>query len=283
MFADLHLHSLFSDGTFTPEEVVRHGQAKGLAVLALTDHDTMEGCPRMENACAAAGLEFVPGAELTAELDGQELHLLGYCLEPESALLIEEMAKFQNVRQDRIREMVARLNHLGIPLDPEAVFKLANCRSPGRPHVGRALVEAGFCATQDEAFDRFLKRNRPAWVPKFKMSAPETIELIHRTGGVAVLAHPGLNRSDEVIPLLVEAGLDGLECYHTKHSLSAAERYVALAEQHHLLITGGSDCHGLNKGRPMIGAIKLPYSHVEELKEAVNTIRSANHLAAHKA
>jgi 3',5'-nucleoside bisphosphate phosphatase len=283
MFADLHLHSVFSDGTFTPEEVARHGQAKGLAVLALTDHDTMEGCGRMAQACAAAGLEFVPGAELTAELDGQELHLLGYYLEPECALLIEEMAKFQNVRQDRIREMVARLNHLGIPLDPEAVFKLANCRSPGRPHVGRALVEAGFCTSQDEAFDRFLRRNKPAWVPKFKMSAPETMDLIHRAGGVAVLAHPGLNRSDDVIPPLVEAGLDGLECYHTRHSLSAAERYVALAEQHDLLITGGSDCHGLNKGRPLIGSIKLPYQHVQQLRQAVNAQRSLHHLTALKA
>lgn len=280
MFADLHLHSVFSDGTFTPEEVVRHGQAKGLTVLALTDHDTMEGCPRMAAACAAAGMEFVPGAELTAELDGQELHLLGYYLDADSPVLTEEMAKFQNVRQDRIREMVARLNHLGIPLQAEAVFKLANCRSPGRPHVGRALVEAGFCTSQDEAFDRFLKRNRPAWVPKFKMSAPETIDLIHRAGGVAVLAHPGLNRSDDVIPPLVEAGLDGLECYHTKHSLCATERYVALAEQHRLLITGGSDCHGLNKGRPLIGSIKLPYQHVQDLREAVNARRAACHLAA---
>jgi predicted metal-dependent phosphoesterase TrpH len=274
MFADLHLHSVLSDGTFTPEELAARGRDKGLAVLALTDHDTLEGCPRMAAACRAAGLEFIPGTELTAELDGQELHLLAYYIDTDSQELLQEMAKFQEVRQNRIREMVARLNNLGIPLQAEAVFRLANCRSPGRPHVGRALVEAGVCASQDEAFDRFLKRNRPAWVPKFKMSAPETIQLIHRAGGVAVLAHPGLNRSDEVIPGLVEAGLDGLECYHTKHPPATVEYYVAMAEGHRLLITGGSDCHGMNKGKPLIGTIKLPYSHVQELKDAAQIRRA---------
>jgi predicted metal-dependent phosphoesterase TrpH len=274
MFADLHLHSAFSDGTFAPEEVAQLGKDRGLTVLALTDHDTVEGCARMAAACARLELEFIVGTELTAEMDGSEIHILGYYLEADSPMLLSEMGKFQNVRQDRIREMVARLNELGIPLVAESVFRLANCRSPGRPHVGRALVEAGFCHTQDEAFERFLKRNRPAWVPKFKMSATETIDLIHRAGGVAVLAHPGLNRSDDVIPPLVEAGLDGLECYHTKHSPSTSEYYENLAEQHHLLITGGSDCHGLNKGRPLIGTIKLPYGHVLALREAANRRRS---------
>lgn len=244
-----------------------HGHRAGLSVLALTDHDTVEGCARAAAACALNGLEFIAGTELTAELDGHELHLLGYCIDTESDALLRGMAQFQEVRQNRIREMVARLNDLGIPLDANSVFKLANCRSPGRPHVGRALVQAGLCSSQDEAFDRFLKRNRPAWVPKFKMSAQDAIELIHRAGGAAVLAHPGLNRTDDIIPELVGAGLDGLECYHTKHSPATSMHYVELAEHHRLLITGGSDCHGLNKGKPLIGTIKLPYLHIKELKE----------------
>src|SRR5713101_10129651 len=124
-----------------------------------------------------------------------------------------------------IREMVARLNQVNVPLTAEAVFTLANCRAPGRPHVARALVQAGLCGRLDEAFERFLKKNRPAFVPKFKMSAADAIALIHDAGGVAVMAHPGLNRSDEVIPGMVEAGLDGIECFHSKHSPSASERY----------------------------------------------------------
>src|SRR5437899_11780036 len=125
--------------------------------------------------------------------------------------------------------MVSRLNSVSVPLSAEEVFALANCRSPGRPHVARALVKAGFCSSLDEAFERFLKKNRPAWVPKFKMSAAQAIDLVHDAGGVAVLAHPGLNRIDDVIPAMVEAGLDGIECFHSKHSTATAEHYLRIA------------------------------------------------------
>jgi 3',5'-nucleoside bisphosphate phosphatase len=265
--ADLHLHTFFSDGTYSPEELVGHAKRHGLGALALTDHDTVEGCERAQRACAAAGIEFIPGTELTAEQDGEEIHILGYLMDLQNPRLLAEIATFQKVRQNRVREMVSRLNQMQIPLAAEAVFTLANCRSPGRPHVARALVAAGHCGNLDEAFDRFLKKNRPAWVPKFKMSAADGIELIHQAGGVAVLAHPGLNRSDEVIPGMAEAGLDGIECFHTKHSTSTAEHYLELADRFELLVTGGSDCHGMSKGKPLIGTIKLPYQHVEKLKE----------------
>jgi predicted metal-dependent phosphoesterase TrpH len=266
MFADLHLHTNFSDGTFTPAELAREGRRLGFAALALTDHDTTEGCGPMAAACGAEGIEFIAGTELTAEWNGTEVHLLGYLIDASSQDLRSEMARFQAVRQDRIREIVARLNRLGIPLETEAVFKLANCRSPGRPHVARALVAAGLCANLDQAFERFLKVNRPAWVPKCRVSAPEGIQLIHRAGGVAVMAHPALNGTDQLIPELVEAGLDGIECFHTKHSRQAARRYLDIAARHGLLVTGGSDCHGVSKGRPLIGRIKLQYHHVERLK-----------------
>lgn len=268
-FADLHLHTNFSDGTYTPEELTGRARELKFAALALTDHDTVEGCARMAVACREENIEFVPATELTAELDGIELHLLGYFVDTGNRRLLAEMEKFQNVRQNRIREMVSRLNQLNVPLSADSVFALANCRSPGRPHVGRALVMGGFCASLDEAFERFLKKNRPAWVPKFKISALDAIELIHQAGGLAVMAHPGLNRSDEIIPDLVAAGLDGIECFHTKHTASTSEHYVRLATQHGLLITGGSDCHGLSKGKPLIGTVRLPYEHVEKLKEAV--------------
>ena len=266
MFADLHLHTQFSDGTYSPEELVSQARLHGLSAIALTDHDTVEGCERTARACEAAGIEFVPGTELTAEQDGNELHILGYLFDIENPRLLTEVAKFQAVRQNRIREMVARLNQAHVPLSAESVFALANCRAPGRPHVARALVAAGLCATLDEAFERFLKKNRPAFVPKFKMSAAQAIELIHHAGGAAVMAHPGLNRTDEVIPGMVEAGLDGIECFHTKHSTATSEHYLEIAERFGLLVTGGSDCHGLSKGKPLIGSIKLPYQHVARLR-----------------
>lgn len=266
MFADLHLHTLFSDGTYTPEQLVAQASRLGFSAVALTDHDTVEGCFRTALACQAAGLEFFPGTELTAEQEGHEIHILGYCFDTEDERLLGEIQKFQTVRQNRIREMVARLNLLDVPLEADAVFALANCRSPGRPHVARALVKAGLCDDLDEAFDRFLKKNRPAWVPKFKMSATHAIELIHQAGGVAVMAHPGLNRTDEVIPAMVEAGLDGLECFHTKHSSSTSTHYLNMAEYYGLLVTGGSDCHGASKGKPVMGGVKLPYHFVEKLK-----------------
>ena len=162
--------------------------------------------------------------------------------------------------------MVARLQQSRVPLEAEAVFELAKCRSPGRPHVARALVQAGLCSSLDEAFERFLKKNRPAWVPKFKISASDAIDLVHKAGGVAVLAHPGLNRCDEVIPGMAEAGLDGIECFHTKHSTATSAHYLKIADRFQLLVTGGSDCHGMSKGRPLIGSVKLPYPYVEKLR-----------------
>ena len=265
MFADLHLHTYFSDGNFTPEELATLGKLHGLAAMALTDHDTVEGCARMAAACRQEGIEFITGTELTAEQDGVELHLLGYAMDVENGKLLSESARFQTVRQERIREMAARLNAMGVPLQAEAVFAIANCRSPGRPHVARALVQAGLCKNLDEAFDRFLKKNRPAWVPKCKISAGEGIRLIQQAGGVAVMAHPGLNKTDDLIPKMVEQGLDGIECFHTKHSAAASKHYLRLAEEFGLLVTGGSDCHGTNKGRPLIGSVKLPYEYVEKL------------------
>ncbi|MDW8308616.1 MAG: PHP domain-containing protein [Verrucomicrobiales bacterium] len=268
MFADLHLHSRFSDGTFTPEELVAHARRHGLSALALTDHDSVEGCEPMRTACAVHGLEFVPGTELTAEHNGAEVHILGYFIDVTHPRLLAELARFQRARQNRIREMCARLQALNVPLQAETVFALAQCNSPGRPHVARSLVERGHCSTLDEAFERFLKRDRPAWVPKTRISAREAIALIHQAGGLAVLAHPVLNHADHLIPVLAAEGLDGLECFHTKHSEEATQRYLAMATQHGLLITGGSDCHGDSKGRPLIGSIKLPYAYVEALQTA---------------
>jgi predicted metal-dependent phosphoesterase TrpH len=266
VFTDLHLHTTFSDGTYSPEHLAAEAKRFGLVAVALTDHDTVEGCERMRAACEAVSIEFIPATELTCEVSGVELHMLGYFLDVTNPKLLTQMVRFQKGRHERIREIVARLQKMQVPLDEEEVFALANCKSPGRPHVARALIRRNVCASVDEAFERFLKKNRPAWVPNEKISATEALGLIQQAGGLAVVAHPGLARTEEVLPELIEAGIDGIECFHTKHSPSASEYYVSLAEQHNLVVTGGSDCHGMNKGKPLIGSIKLPYQYVRHLK-----------------
>lgn len=276
MYADLHLHTHFSDGTYSPEELAGHGRRCELTVMSLTDHDTVEGCARMALACAGHGIDFIPGTELTCDCEGYELHLLGYFIDPLHPRLLTAMQRFQEVRQNRIRDMVERLNKLSVKITAEEVFALANCNAPGRPHIARVLVKNGRCASLDDAFERFLKKGRPAWVPKFKMTAAEAIQLIHEVGGLAVLAHPGLYRADEVIPGLAEAGMDGIECFHSRHSPHTTEHYLRVAARFRLLPTGGSDCHGMNKGEPLIGSVRLAIDFVERLKEAVAARRGAS-------
>ena len=269
MYADLHLHTNFSDGTFTPEELVEHGQRVGLEIMALMDHDTMDGCTRMAVACKKCGVEFIPGCEFSVEHDGNELHILGYYIDQNNPILCAELKKYQRVRLNRIHEMVEKLNENGMKIASEDVMKIVDFGSPGRPHIGRALVALGYCQSLDESFRKWLKKGKPAWMPKMKMTAVDAIELIHEVGGLAVIAHPGLYHRDEVIPPLVKAGLDGIECFYTRHSTSMTEHYLMIAEEYDLLVTGGSDCHGRNKGRPLIGSVKLPCDYVIKMKSAV--------------
>ena len=274
MFADLHLHTCFSDGTYSPEELVGRGVEVGLSAMALTDHDTVDGCTRMAAACQQADIEFIPACEITTEVEGNEMHMLGYFLETDNQHLLDELAKFQEIRKNRVHEMVAKLNELGVPISLERVFEVASCDAPGRPHIGRVLVEDGVCESVDEAFKRYLKSHAPAWIPKHKICAEDAISLIHEAGGIAVMAHPGLNRIDQCIPTLVKAGMDGIECFHSRHSTPMSEHYLQMADNYRLLATGGSDCHGMNKGEPLIGTVKLPYLHVEMMKDAVAKVRA---------
>lgn len=274
MYADLHLHTRYSDGTYTPTELVAAAKRAGLAVISLTDHDTLDGCREVQDLAEASGIGFIPGTEVTAELDGRELHILGYFIDGDHPELAKELNDAQTIRQNRVREMVARLNAREVPLSVEAVFALANCRAPGRPHVARALVEAGFCTSLDEAFERYLKKDRPGWVPKKKMSASQAVELIHAAGGLAVMAHPGLNNDDRMVARLARLGMDGLECHHPKHGPAAAARYEGMAAELGLMITGGSDCHGASKSRPTIGTIRLPVARVDTLRERVRERRA---------
>ena len=263
---DLHLHTYYSDGTFTPEQVAKAAEEMKLAAISLTDHDSIEGCDRLAKACDERNIEFIPGTELSVDIEGNEMHLLGYFLDTQNERLITETTKYQQNRTNRVHGLVDQLNELGIELDADDVFDLAKCKAPGRPHVARALVKHGFCGSVDEAFSRFLRRGATAWVPKTNVDYREGIELIHQAGGLAVMAHPGLNKIDHLIPDLVKAGLDGLECWHTRHPKSTAKRYREMAERYGLIITGGSDCHGAGLGHPLIGTVRVPYEILEKMK-----------------
>jgi predicted metal-dependent phosphoesterase TrpH len=278
--ADLHLHTRYSDGTFTPEELAENARREGLSAIALTDHDTVDGCAEAADACRARGIEFIPGAEITAEIGGQEVHVLAYWIDTQSALLQQRFAEFQSIRTGRIHGMVRQLNERGVALTAESVFEIAQCKAPGRPHVARALVSGGFCSDFDDAFERYLKKGRPGWVPKPMVPASAAVELIHACGGVAVLAHPALYRADRLVTEAARAGIDGVECWHTKHNPEASRRYQKFAQDLNLVATGGSDCHGNSKGQPLIGRIRLPYAQVEQLRARRPVVAAASATAA---
>jgi predicted metal-dependent phosphoesterase TrpH len=266
---DLHLHTSFSDGISSPEQVAEAAVDMNLSAIALTDHDTIEGCSHLKKHCINKGIEFIPGTELSVDIEGNEMHLLGYFLDIENQLLIEQTTIYQQNRINRIIELVERLNKTGIDLNADQVFNLAKCKAPGRPHLARALVKYGFCKSNNEAFSRFLRKGSPTWVPKINANYRDGIKLIHQAGGLAVMAHPGLNNIDNLIPNLVDAGLDGIECWHTRHKKSTEKRYREMTVQLNLIATGGSDCHGPQKGLPIIGTKKVPYEILEMMKQKV--------------
>ncbi len=267
---DLHLHTRYSDGAFTPGELVRAATTKGLAAIAVTDHDTLEGVAETKRAGEAAGLEVIAGVEITARVEQQEIHLLGYFFSDDwqASTLVVALKHAQQIREERARQFVGRLNDLGIPVAMEDVLACSDRGTVGRPHVAEALVRRKVVKSVEEAFERFLKRGKPAFVERYRMEAAEAIGHVTRAGGVAVLAHPGLNRVDAKIREMRDQGLRGLEVWHTKHTKSQTEHYRVLAEELGLVATGGSDCHGPLRGGPIIGSVPVPYEVLDALRKA---------------
>ncbi|HKA23835.1 MAG TPA: PHP domain-containing protein [Candidatus Eisenbacteria bacterium] len=272
---DLHSHSLWSDGTESPAQVVEHALARELSALALTDHDTLEGIPEARSRAQGTSLRIISGVELSSAEHGAEVHVLGYFLDENLDELTAALARFREVRRERARLMLERLSSLGMPLSEEDVFARAKGGTVGRPHVAEALVAQGHCATLDEAFRRFLGNHGPAWVPKPVLTPVEAVGLVRRAGGAAVVAHPATIGRDSLIADLAKQGLAGLECIHPKHDPSTTERYRDMARRLGLVPTGGSDCHGRRPGGSMIGYGDVPLSVVDELEEAARSVRGA--------
>ena len=266
---DLHTHTTESDGRCTPAELVAKAAGAGVSVLAVTDHDTVGGCEAAAAACAAAGITFVTGIEITAMRDDRDVHVLGYFIDVTASGLHAFLSEQRRRRIDRVRQMVARLAELGIGLEGDAVLRpaLENPRkSAGRPWIARALVAGGHVATTGEAFDRWLARGRPAFIPRRGASPAEVISHIHDAKGLASLAHPALVGHDEWIGELVSDGLDALEAYHSEHDSVATARYLATASTLGLAVSGGSDFHGDSSHGPSLpGAVSLPRDAYERL------------------
>lgn len=266
--ADLHLHTRHSDGTFTPAEVVRRAAEAGLACIALTDHDTLAGLPAMMKLCAGAGIEFIPGIELTAHHEEREIHVLGYLMRHDEPEFVARIEQFKGARAERVAKMLVKLREAGVDLQAADVASVADSDSAmGRLHVARALKNRGFIQHMEEAFRRFIGKGKPAFVPKFRLDVAGAAALIHKFGGVAILAHPGISGLDHQLEVLLAAGLDGIEVWHSRHTPAQCERYLAFARQHGCLATGGSDCHGMAKDEVLIGSVRLDYDYVERLKE----------------
>jgi predicted metal-dependent phosphoesterase TrpH len=276
---DLHIHSTASDGTLTPSEVVRLALARGLAVIALTDHDTMSGVAEAQAAAAGTRLQVIAGVEINAKGHGASLHVLGYCVDPENPSLAEKLQAMRDARLERAREMVERLREMGMPLVWEEVQALAGGESVGRPHVARALVERGYVATVREAFERVIGHGGPAHVPRLRLSPAETIRAIADAGGVPVLAHPAHSGSAVVarVPEFVGHGLRGLEVYYPHHSPDQVKTLLRLCREHALIATGGTDFHGSDseEGAPL-GSVHVPLTCVERLRAATNAAGRAS-------
>lgn len=246
---DLHVHSRYSDGELTPKELCVLALAKGLDGFALTDHDTIKGWREIPDLIEEYKINIVPAVEISTEKDEKDVHILAYGLDPHCPEVSKLLDKLQQSRIGRVRAMVENLNDIGVNITASQVYQIAEEASPGRPHVAKALIAQGYVETIYQAFDRYIGRGCPGYAPREKLSPLRCIETVRADGGFPVLAHPGLDQAYKLIPKLAEAGLWGVEVYHSIHSPGQEKKFKALAQEYNLKITGGSDFHSLTDGK----------------------------------
>ncbi len=266
MRIDLHTHSNASDGELTPEALVQLARERELNIIALTDHDTVAGLDAAIGAGKKFGVEVIPGVELSADVEKAEVHVLGYFMDWHNARFLAMLEKFRDARFGRAEKMVKKLTAAGAPISFARVKEIAGDASLGRPHVAQVLLEAGHVATIAEAFDKYIGRNGPAYVERFKLEPEDAVALILEAGGVPVLAHP--REVTYYVQPLVKAGLIGLEVYYGMYDDPTCAELARMARQYGLIATGGSDFHGLNKMGHMntLGQVDVPSNVVEKLK-----------------
>ncbi len=266
-YADLHVHTNASDSTFGPDEVILNAKLVGLSAVGITDHDTVDSLDRALLLGKEAGVEVIPGIELSAEEGQAEIHILGYFINHKDPVFAATLKMLRESRLERAKEIIRKLKGQNVNIELEDVLKLTESyTSVGRLHIARALKDAKHVSTIGDAFRRYIGQNGPAYVGKHKMSPREVIRMIKAAGGAAVLAHPVVLNNDELVKSMIPMGLDGIEVYHTEHNTAAVERYKAMAQANGLAMTGGSDCHGMSKNKMLLGTILIPYEYVEQLR-----------------
>jgi len=265
---DLHIHSTASDGRLSPADIVRQAAEQGLSVIAITDHDSVDGiAPALVAAKAFPGLKVIPAIELSTDVPQGEVHVLGYFIDYTDREFQVILEGLRYSRLKRAQGMIAKLKNLGVHIDWERVREIAGTGSIGRPHIAQAMLEKGYITSIKEAFDRYISRGGPAYVEREKMTPAEAVELILKVNGLPVLAHPfTTNNTETMIAELKAAGLVGIEAYYDGYSADEINRLVSLADKYDLITTGGSDYHGLETvSETMIGGVAVPTESVERL------------------
>jgi predicted metal-dependent phosphoesterase TrpH len=265
---DLHLHSTASDGRLSPEEVVRTAAKLGLAVISITDHDSVDGiAPALKAAENHPPLRVIPGVECSTDVPHGEVHVLGYFIDYTNPELVIKLAAFRNSRKVRAQKMIDKLAGMGINIEWNRVEDIAGSGSVGRPHIAQAMLEKGYVPSLKEAFNRYIGREAPAYVEREKMTPEEVVQLTTRVGGLAVLAHPAdIEDLEHLIPRLQRVGLVGMEVYYNNYPLRTTQYLASLAHKHALVATGGSDFHGMdNATETPIGGVAIPREGVERL------------------
>ncbi|MDM8000990.1 MAG: PHP domain-containing protein [Dehalococcoidia bacterium] len=273
---DLHLHSTASDGRLSPEELVRSAARLGLAVMSITDHDSIDGiAAALKAAEEYPSLQVIPGVECSTDVPRGEVHVLGYFIDYTNAELASKLASFRNSRKTRALKMIDKLAGMGISIEWKRVAEIAGAGSVGRPHIAQAMLEKGYVPSIREAFNRYIGREAPAYVEREKMTPAEVVELITHARGLPVLAHPAdIEDLDHLIPLLQRVGLVGLEVYYNNYPRETIQHLASMAHKHALVATGGSDFHGLDEATETpIGGVAIPPECVERLR-ALNKRRS---------
>ena len=266
-FADLHIHTTYSDGMLLPEEVVEKAVGIGLGAVAVTDHDCVKGISPAVSAARETGLEVIPGIEISAVAGDMEIHVLGYFIDWKDPSLAGKLEDMLKNRVDRMMKMICCLRESGMEIDADEVFGMVRGGTVGRLHLARVMADSGLVRTRAEVFDKYIGNGKPCFFEHEHLDYTKAIDMIKDAGGVPVLGHPGVSKVDAYIPEIISAGIKGIEVFHPDHNAACVKKYMELAKEHALIATGGSDCHGsMKKDRIRIGKITVDRDTVETLR-----------------
>lgn len=274
MIVDLHLHTNFSDGLLAPDKVVDLAIKRGLDGIAITDHDTILGIePAIQRSKLYKDFFVIPGIEFSCVYMNEEVHILGYFLNYKSPKMINLTNHLRKTRVERGIKMIEKLNKIGINISVEEVNKYRTTDYIGRPLIGRALIQNNYVESMEEAFNIYLNRGKPGYVERYKIEIKDIIDIIHEENGIAVLAHPGLIKNEEIIFYCIHIGIDGIEAIHSKHTKQNISDFTKVAKAHNLIITGGSDCHGeLINNDYLIGKYCVDLDNIPEMKRRLQDV-----------